>query len=110
VGLELRGDRLLQLVGRHARGRHVADQREGQNAVAVERVLAGERGLAEHGNAQAVVRAKLVVGIMRRGGALALCAVGGFVSDRSRIDITGGQSKYRSQKTATMKQGDWLLR
>src|SRR5262249_19187345 len=67
VRLKLRSDRLLQLVGRHARGRYVADQREGQNAVAVERVLAGQRWLAEYGDTQSVVRAKFVVEVTRRG-------------------------------------------
>src|SRR5262249_2713564 len=120
VGLELAGDGLLQLLRRHAGCRHVADQREGQGAIAVEHVLASERRLAEHGDAQTVVGTEFVAGIAARRHradpteAAARCAgwrqrQAVVLDDRGGIAVAGSDGEHRYKEPATTQEGDWLL-
>ena len=119
VGIEPRRDRLLELAGRLALGIDIADQREGQHAVAVQRVLAGQRRLAEHDDPDAVVGAQAVVGIASADArpAVAARAVGGseaqaavavrvFVDDRGGIALAGREGEHRNEQAATAQRDD----
>src|SRR6266446_5799629 len=121
LGLELGGDRLLQLNGSGALGRDIADQGESEHAVAVERIFPREGWLPEDNDSDAVVRAKLVVGIeagdrlTRTGAAHAArrvgrrevqaCAAIGRrrLDDRRRVAVARGKDKQRYEQ-ATAQQ------
>ena len=88
VRVELGRDGALQFGRRHAVGRHVADQREGQVAVAVEHELAGEVGLAINDDTRAIVGAEPVIGA----GAIAAAATA--VAGKAHLARAGGRVRH----------------
>ena len=100
IRLELGGDRLFQLVCRHAIGGDVADQGEGKDAIAIESVLASEGRLSEDRDAEAVVRAKLVT-ITR-----ATAGRRRHRDDRRGVAVTRGQNKHCQKQASAFSGGD----